>query len=252
MAGVFVPSGEVNLPLPKERIIVALDVPSFDLARPLIKGLHGRVGFFKIGWTLLVAEGLNVLERIDQIAAPTRLFLDLKFSGKMGAALDAIEDIPLQIQGVSALLAAPKRVEFLTVHTHEGEKAVSNAVRRFKPSGAEILGVTVLTSARAGRETVLKMAGVAKKGGCDGVVCSGREAKAVKAKYGPDFLVVTPGIRPSWSRIEKDDQRRTMTPAEAIRNGADYLVVGRPIYREKDFVGAAIRIADEIEAALAG
>ena len=128
-------------------------------------------------------------------------------------------------------------------------------------NGTKVLGITVLTSLTEEEskelgypgsieERVLTRAGIAKRAGCAGVVCSGHEAKAVKQKFGEDFIVVTPGIRPSWSNIINDDQRRIMTPKEAILNGSDYIVVGRPISIAKDPVEASDKIAQEIEEAL--
>ena len=125
----------------------------------------------------------------------------------------------------------------------------------------QVLGITVLTSlsemdsktsgySKTVQERVLDLARVAKKAGCAGVVCSGREAKAVKEECGKDFIVVTPGIRPNWAAVSGDDQQRIMTPGEAIRNGADYVVVGRPISQAKDPVEAAEKITQEIMEAL--
>ena len=118
--------------------------------------------------------------------------------------------------------------------------------------------MTVLTSVNqesskiTPQQRVLELAQIAKTAGCDGVVCSGHEAEAVKEKLGRDFIVVTPGIRPLWGEIKKDDQKRIMAPGDAIRNGADYIVVGRPIPTAKDPAEAASRaekIAEEIAAA---
>ena len=128
-------------------------------------------------------------------------------------------------------------------------------------NGTKVLGVTVWTTlsdkeskkqfdGRSASEQVLFLARNAKKTGCAGAVCSGREVENVKQAVGSDFIVVTPGIRPSWSSIPKDDQQRVTTPEQAILNGADYIVVGRPIALDKDPVGAADRISEEIARAL--
>lgn len=245
--------------LPKDRIIVALDVKSFEELRPLVLDLKDHVGLFKIGWTLLISEGLNVIRKIRDLSEGAgRLFLDFKLTSRTITHL--VEDIPQQQRGAAEVLLNESRgVGFVTVHTYEGERKVGDLVQSFRTEGTKILGVTLLTSTDASdseensskpEEIVLKRATIAKNAGCDGAVCSGREAKLVKEWYGANFLVVTPGIRPSWSQIEHDDQKRVTTARDAIRNGADYIVVGRPIYSEKDYVGAAKRIAEEIECAL--
>lgn len=247
--------------LPYQRIIFALDFQSFEEARPYIESLKGKVGLFKIGWTLLLSEGLNVLAKIRKIGGVSeRFFLDFKYSSK------SVEDIPRQVGGMaSVIMSKSKEVEFMTVHTYEGEASVREAIKKFKTGGTKILGITVLTSMDqesldatlrsdlTPEQMVLKRAEIAKNAGCDGVVCSGHEARAVKDRFGPSFIVVTPGIRPAWSEIKKDDQKRIMTPGDAIGQGADYIVVGRPISTAKDPVEAAARaekIAEEIASAL--
>jgi orotidine-5'-phosphate decarboxylase len=225
---------------------------SLDEARPFIESMKDNVGLFKIGLTLLMGEGVHVIKKIKEITGKeNKFFLDVKFS-----------DIPQQVGGIAAvLMSESKSVEFITVHLHEGEARIKETVKKFKTNETKILGVTVLTSrddndlkeegsSLTAEEMVLKRAGIAKRSDCSGVVCSGHEAKLVKAQYGQDFIVVTPGIRPAWSLIENDDQRRIMTPGNAISNGADYIVVGRPIYKAKDPVEAAQKIAGEIETAL--
>lgn len=243
--------------LPHQRIIFALDYQSFDEAQPFIIALKDKVGLFKIGWTLLLSEGLNVLAKIQGIdGVSDKFFLDVKYSSK------SVEDIPQQVGGMaSVIMSKIKGVEFITVHTYEGEDSVREAIRRFRTNGTKILGITVLTSLNqeALKETlgsnvtpqqrVLELAQIARTAGCDGVVCSGHEARAVRDKFGPDFIIVTPGIRPAWLDIKKDDQKRIMTPGDAIRNGADYIVVGRPISTAKNPTEAAERaekIAQEI------
>lgn len=236
-----------------QKIIFALDFKSLEEADPYIRNLKDRVGLFKIGWTLLISEGLNIIKRIQDVTGSSeKFFLDIKYSSK--------QDIPDQLGGMaSVLMSKSKGVEFITVHTSEGEENVRGFVSRFNRSETRVLGVTVLTSTDQEdvkqltdlsiKEMVLQRAGIAHRAGCSGVVCSGHEARAIKDMYGSSFIVVTPGIRPSWSEIRKDDQRRTVTPAEAIRNGADFIVVGRPISTAPDYVGAAEKIAQEIESA---
>jgi orotidine-5'-phosphate decarboxylase len=248
---------------PHQRIIFALDYQSFEEARPFIEKLKDKVGLFKIGWTLLLSEGLNVLAKIHDIEGVSeRFFLDIKYASK-----SVVEDIPQQVGGMASVITAKaKGVEFITVHTaFDSEAGVRESVRKFRTNGTKILGITVLTSMNqeslnatyhsnlTPQQKVLELAEKAKNAGCDGVVCSGHEAQAVKNKLGSDFIVVTPGIRPAWFEIKKDDQKRIVTPGDAVKNGADYIVVGRPISTAKDPTEAAERadrIAEEIAAAL--
>ena len=210
--------------------------------------LKDYVGLFKIGLALFVKEGPRVIQAIQDMAGE-RIFLDLKF-----------HDIPETMrQAATALMAVSKGSRFVTVHTSEGEDSVRAAVEAVK-GNTKILGVTVLTSSSgldvsptsrnlSVQVRVLAMSRIAKNSGCAGIVCSGYEAKAVKEQFGQDFLVVTPGIRPGWATVAGDDQQRVMTPREAILNGADYIVVGRPIHKAKDPVEAANRISNEIKEA---
>lgn len=233
----------------KERIVFPLDVPSLEEAERFVKLLKDHIGLFKVGLTLFVREGFQVIKMIEDIAG-CKVFLDLKF-----------HDIPETVGNVSSVLMSKSQgIKFVTVHTSEGERIVRAVVEKMT-KGTGVLGVTVLTSldekeseelgySKPIKDRVLALAGIAKRAGCVGVVCSGNEAKAVKEKFGKDFVVVTPGIRPAWTNIRKDDQRRIMTPKEAILNGADYIVVGRPIYTARDPVDAADKIAQEIEESL--
>lgn len=238
--------------LPKERIIFPLDVLSLDEAKQLIKLLKDHIGLFKVGLTLFVNEGFRVIEMIEDIvgvSGESRIFFDLKFL-----------DTPETSGNVSSVLMSKSHgLKFVTVHTSEGERIVRAVVDKMQ-YGAKVLGITVLTSLSEEEskelgysgpieERVLARANIAKRAGCAGVVCSGHEAKSVKQKFGKDFIVVTPGIRPIWFKIPHDDQRRVMTPKEAVLNGADYIVIGRPISTAKDPVEAAHKIAQEIEEA---
>lgn len=236
---------------PHERIIFPLDVYTLDDAVSYLGALKGRVGLVKIGYSLLIREGRSVLDRLFELAG-VPLFIDLKF-----------HDIPRTVQqAASALVAASDHIRFLTVHTCDGEAIVRAAVSGVKP-GVGVLGVTVLTSlpahtgAPGGEEEaettqgrVVALAQLARRAGCEGVVCSGHEVRAVKAALGRACLVVAPGIRPDWSEVTHDDQQRAMTPAQAIAAGSDYLVIGRPIAAASDPAGAAERIAEEIAQAL--
>ncbi|MBN4053197.1 orotidine-5'-phosphate decarboxylase [bacterium AH-315-L15] len=236
---------------PEERIILPLDFPSFQDARPFIVLLKDHVGLFKIGLTLFMNEGLEVVKKVEAVAPNRKIFLDLK-----------LYDTPWQVGGaVAALVSKTKAIRFVTVHSSGGARVLRAAVEAMDGKTG-ILGVTVLTSMNASElsqvgiaarveDQVLALAGLAKAAGAVGVVASAHEVSSIRKTCGKNFLIVTPGIRPSWSQISNDDQRRMMTPAEAVTKGADYLVVGRPIISNKDPIGAAMKIADEIEAASA-
>lgn len=235
----------------KDHIIFPLDVPSLDAAIPLVQRLAGHVGMFKVGLELFISTGPEIIRLIREKGAAD-IFLDLK-----------LHDIPATVSRAMETIS-DLHVTFATVHCGESTKMLEAAVNGSK-GRVGVLGVTVLTSigGKDLRETgfreefandvtklVLKKANMARAAGCIGIVCSGQEAKQIKSVLGPDFITVTPGIRPSWEEIGSDDQQRVMTPARAIQNGADYLVVGRPIRDAGDPVAAADRIAKEIESAL--
>jgi len=231
-----------------DRIIFPLDFDSLKQAAPYIKALRRHVGFFKIGMPLFFHEGRGIVSQVRRLAGD-KVFLDLK-----------LHDIPRAVRHAAAVLKGLSGVRFLTVHTCDGEAIVRAAVEGVAGRMA-VLGVTVVTSvgdhsarqagaARTVADRVAGLAVMAKAAGCRGVICSGHEVDAVKRLCGERFLVVTPGIRPRWAAVEADDQLRAMTPAEAIAEGADYLVVGRPIYRDPDPAAAAGRVAREIEEAL--
>lgn len=225
----------------KDRLIFALDVASLDEARRYLEMLSGEVGWFKVGLELFVAAGP---EAARLVAGRGRLFLDLK-----------LHDIPATVRR-AAQAAASLGAAMLTVHA-EGERLLSAAVEG--AGGAKVLAVTLLTSTSAeeaaslfrleAAELVVERARMAERSGCAGVVCSPQEAARVKAAC-PQLLVVTPGIRPSWA-AEPGDQRRVASPAEALRSGADYLVVGRPISRHPNPREAARRVVEEIASAAA-
>lgn len=236
---------------PKDRLIFPLDVPNKEEARKFIELLTGEVGLFKVGLELFVAEGPAFLQFMEDTAR-VDYFLDLKF-----------HDIPATVTG--ALGRLRKGAKLATVHVDQGRKALKANIAAF-PDGVKVLGVTVLTHlgpndleaigiaseyAQDPTKLVLLRARLAKEAGCDGVVCAGTEAKAVKEAFGKDFLVVCPAIRPLWAAVPGDDQRRVTTPYEAIRAGADYIVVGRPIRLAADPREAAQRVVAEIEKALA-
>lgn len=224
----------------ENRIIVALDVPSAEGAVRMAKQLAPHVGAFKVGLGLLYGAGPGVATALVDLGKP--VFADAK-----------LHDIPSQV-GAAARRLGRLGVRWVTAHVSGGEAMLSEAVAGLDESSggyAGILGVTVLTSlgqddlAAIGLATtpgkmVSKMSRVAVAAGCEGIICSPQEL-AVVASVAPDLVKVTPGVRPPGSDIS--DQRRVMTPAEAIERGADWLVVGRPITTAADPVAAAIEIA---------
>lgn len=236
---------------PSEFIVFPLDVPNRDEAMRYVNLLKNHVGLFKVGLELFISEGPAILEAIHDVAGH-KVFLDLK-----------LHDIPATMS--RAFLAASRhRPIFVTVHCDQGEGILSE-VGRDNPGGTKLLGITLLTSlhkddlARLGytREyandlsrLALMKARLAREAGCHGVVCSGHEVAMIREALGRDMLVVTPGIRPAWAVVGNDDQKRIVTPAAAVGNGADYIVVGRPIRDAADPREAAKRVADEIAGVL--
>ena len=236
----------MNTMNPQDRLIFALDVPDKKEAERYVKMLEGVVGCFKIGLELFVSEGPDVVKMIQDHSA-ANIFLDLK-----------LHDIPATVKG--ALRSAEKLgVQHITIHSTEGETILETA-EEVKGSGLEVLAVTVLTSTSASslaslgiREDinaamlVLDRAVRAQNSGCAGVVCSGEESKVVRQKCGEGFKIVVPGIRPQWAEVSGDDQNRIATPSQAIQDGADMIVVGRPIRDAKDPRAAAQKIIEEIK-----
>lgn len=222
-------------PLPvsrRERLICALDVPGPDAARELVDTLGESVSFYKLGLELFMAGGY--FELIDWLVARNkRVFVDLKFF-----------DVPETVRSAVRALRG-RGVSFATVH---GNQAILEAAGREKGE-VKILAVTVLTSLDRGdlddlgfqcdvEKLVLSRARRALAAGCDGIISSGLEAPIIRAELGDRILVVTPGIRPVDNR-PADDQKRTVDVAQAFKNGADYIVVGRPIRQAADPRAAA-------------
>lgn len=231
----------------KDYIIFPLDVSSLEEAKQYVELLSGYVGMFKVGLELFVQAGPEIVKNI-RFAGSTGIFLDLK-----------LHDIPQTVSRAVGRIA-DLGVTFITVHCGENRRMLEAAVAGSQGK-VGVLGVTVLTSVSSAdieaagfrsdlhsdlSRLVLQRAEMAKSAGCAGVICSGLEAKAIKAALGPDFLAVTPGIRPLWSVTNNDDQQRITTPAQAIADGADYLVIGRPIKDADDPKEAVLRITKEI------
>lgn len=233
---------------PSDRIFVALDTTDLDRALALGRGLKGFIGGVKVGKEFFTALGPAGVGALGELGLP--VFLDLKF-----------HDIPATVAGaVRAALALKPFI--INVHASGGAAMMRAAVEAADgPAPAFnkplVVAVTVLTSladedlaatgvAGDAAAQVLRLAGLAKRSGLDGVVCSAHEAEALRAALGDDFKLVVPGIRPQWAAA--DDQKRIVTPAEAVAKGADYLVIGRPITAADDPADAARRIAAELDA----
>ncbi len=228
---------------PADRLILALDVRTVDEAKRLVDQLDGLVSFFKIGIVLHTASGLELVKWL--VGSGKRAFLDLKF-------FDIRETVREAVARVADLGAT-----FLTIHGNA--EIIRGAVEGRGNSDLKLLAVTVLTNLDAGDirdlgfpvsldELVLHRARLAVKSGCDGIVASPNEVGAIRAALGEEPLVVTPGIRPESS--SRNEQKRIATPAQALRSGSDYLVVGRPIRTAPDPREAAVAIIREMERAL--
>ena len=228
------------------RLIVALDVPNVEEAKALIEALGDSVGVYKIGLELLFSGGFELAR---ELASQGRsVFIDAK-----------LLDIEATVERATAAIARTG-AEFLTVHALDA-KTLDAAVRGRAGSKLRLLGVTVLTNLdrddlkeqgvdRSPKQLAVYRAMLAQEAGFDGVVASGEEAAALRQALGPGVLIVTPGIRPKGA--ERHDQTRSITPAEAVAAGADYIVVGRPITRAPDPRSAAEAIVREIASALTG
>lgn len=229
----------------RDRLIVALDVPTIEAARALVGKLGDAVGFYKIGLELVMSGGLDLARELTR--DKKQVFLDMKL-------LDIENTVERATRNAAAIGAT-----FLTVHALD-TKTLRAAVAGKAGTNLKILGVTVLTNLDASdiqqqgigaspADLVARRARLARDAGCDGVVASGQEAGRVRAVVGPDMAIVTPGIRLPGNTV--GDQARIATPEQAIAAGADYLVVGRPITAADDPAPAAELFVRSIEAGLA-
>ncbi len=229
---------------PRDRLIVALDLSDVGAAEKLVERIGDAANFYKVGMELAYGGGLALVP--DLVAAGKQVFVDLK-----------LHDIPNTVERATAQVAK-LGASFLTVHAYP--QTMKAAVAGAKGTGLKILAVTVLTSyddmdlLEAGYrfgvvEMVRRRAEQAQALGVDGVVASAAEAKDIRAAVGKDMILVTPGIRPAGASV--GDQKRVATPASAIHDGADYLVVGRPVTEAQDPRAAATTIVEEIAAAAA-
>lgn len=226
----------------QDRLIVGLDLPAIGEAEKVVAALDGAVDFYKIGYQLVFAGGLEFAR--DLIAGGKKVFLDMKL-------LDIDNTVAKGVENIVRM-----NVTMLTLHAYP--KAMAAAVEAARGSQLCLLGVTVLTSMDADdlrnagyvddpETLVRKRAGQARNAGMGGVVCSAREAAMVRDIVGPDMAVVTPGIRPAGA--DHGDQKRVVTPADALVNGASHLVVARPIVKSPDPVAAARAILAEMDGA---
>jgi orotidine-5'-phosphate decarboxylase len=224
----------------KDRIIVALDVPTKKEAIELVENLRDQISFFKIGLQLYTAEGPEIVRAV--LASGTKVWLDLKLYDIPNTVSRAVES------------AGNLGVHMLTIHLSGGSEMI-RAARAARANNMLLLGVTVLTSAT--EETlreigipnkvdnhVLRLAKLGAQAGIDGVVASPHEIKMLRREFGDRIKIVVPGIRPSWAVA--GDQKRVMTPREAIEAGADYLVIGRPITAHRNPSEAVTKILEEI------
>ena len=234
----------------KERLVLALDVDDFKKAEELVGKLSDYIGVFKIGSQLFTAEGAKVVNMVNKRGG--KVFLDLKF-----------HDIPNTVAR-AAEVATKLGVYIFNVHTSGGYEMMKAATEAAAKTSQDlgirkplILGVTLLTSINQEilekeigikkrlEEQVVHLAKLAKAAGFDGVVASSWEIKEIRKACGEDFVILTPGIRPTGK--SSDDQKRVMTPQEAIKLGSDFLVIGRPIRNASNPVEAAKEILREME-----
>ncbi len=234
----------------RNKVIIALDVENKEQALALVRELRdARV--FKVGLELFTAEGPPLLKAIRKLGKS--VFLDLK-----------LHDIPNTV-AEAVRIGVRLGAAMMTIHASGGEEMMRKAAEAATEESEKLhtarpllLGVTVLTSLKsddlqaigmapdtAGQ--VLRLAGLAKQSGMDGIVCSAQEIEIVRRELGPGFVIVTPGIRPAWAATH--DQKRIMTPLQAIQKGSDYLVVGRPVTQAASPQGALLKILEEIEKA---
>jgi orotidine-5'-phosphate decarboxylase len=230
----------------RSKVIFALDVPTFAEAKHWVSVLSGHVGMFKVGKQLFTGHGPDIVRMVQNFGGD--VFLDLKY-----------HDIPNTV-AMASIEAARIGAKLINLHALGGYEMMATTIEALERefTGRErsrVLAVTILTSSTGETlrevgiehpvaEMVVRLAKLAHKAGIDGVVASPLEVPLIREACGPDFLIVTPGVRPASAAT--DDQKRIMTPGEAVRSGADYLVIGRPISAAKDPLAAAEAIVQEI------
>ncbi|MGA2361345.1 MAG: orotidine-5'-phosphate decarboxylase [Candidatus Aminicenantales bacterium] len=232
----------------RDRIIIALDVQTKEEGIALVSKLKDA-RTFKVGLELFIAEGPALFKKLKALRKD--VFLDLK-----------IHDIPNTVAG-AVRSAFRHGVQMMTVHASGGREMMARAAETARQVSEELgrpkpilLGVTVLTSLKGAdleeigmgpdvARQVVRLAGLAKAAGMDGVVCSPQEIEVLRKEFGRDLVIVTPGIRPLWAAAQ--DQKRIMTPAEAVAKGADYLVIGRPVTGAPSPQEAFLKIVEELD-----
>ncbi|MDH4163090.1 MAG: orotidine-5'-phosphate decarboxylase [Nitrospirota bacterium] len=238
---------------PRERLVIALDVDSADEALGIVNELRDATGLFKVGHQLFTAFGPDIVRKI--IDRGGKVFLDLKY-----------HDIPNTVAKASAE-AVKLGVSIFNVHSLGGldmmraaAEAAHEAAAKHGVNAPDVLAVTVLTSmdqdtlskelkiTRALPRMVLHLAKLAQRAGLSGVVASPQEIKMLRRSTRGPLVILTPGVRPHWAA--KDDQKRILTPGEAVACGCDYIVVGRPVLKSADRKDAVMKILDEISAAI--
>src|SRR5881227_3573421 len=223
-----------------DKIIVALDVATKEKALELVEQLRGEISFFKIGLQLYTAEGPEIVRAV--LSTGAKVWLDLKLYDIPNTVARAVES------------ASHLGVHMLTIHLSGGSEMV-RAATAARANNMLLLGVTVLTSSTEQTlreigidskvdDQVLRLAKLGVEAGIDGVVASPHEIKSLRREFGDKIKIVVPGIRPSWA--EPGDQKRFMTPREALEAGADYLVIGRPIIAHPDPNEAAAKILQDL------
>jgi orotidine-5'-phosphate decarboxylase len=233
---------------PGRRIIIALDVENKEKGLELVREL-AEAGIFKVGLELFTAEGPALLKEIRALGK--KIFLDLK-----------LHDIPNTV-AEAVRVGVRHGAHMMTIHTSGGPEMMAKAAEVARTESEKrrvekplLLGVTILTSLKNEElgsigmvpdtsAQVQRLAALAKKAGMDGIVCSAQEIELVRKEVGPDCLIVTPGIRPAWAAAQ--DQKRIMTPAEAVKKGSDYLVIGRPITQASSPREAFLKIVEELK-----
>jgi len=236
----------------KAQLVLALDVDNFEEARKLIDEVADTVDIFKVGSQMFTLYGPFITRFLQ--ARGKKVFLDLKFHDIPNTVASAVKSaVSLSVAPHGDVVLAP--LFMLTVHTVGGKEMLAAAVKAAQEHSQAlnvprplIVGVTVLTSTARDvnlEKTVLERARLARESGLDGVVASVEEAAMIRRELGPDFLIVTPGIRPP--ETSKDDQKRVATPAMAIAQGSNFLVVGRPIIKASSPRTAALQILEDMK-----
>ncbi len=232
-----------------DRLIVALDFPTLEQAKACVLELGEAVSYYKVGMELYYAVGSEIISFLK--SEGKHVFLDLK-----------LQDIPNTVAHALTVLS-DLGADMMNVHAVGGKKMMAEAVSAVHAAAEaagrtapKLIAVTILTSMDDEQfadlnykntiaEQVISLAKLAKEAGMDGVVASPKEAAAIREACGPDFLIVTPGVRPAGSDL--NDQKRVATPADALQNGSSHIVVGRPITKAQDRQAAALAIVDEIK-----